>query len=100
EAVGPSKSDNVRRARPPAAAAGTADIPITTEAGASAHSAADQFNSVGAPPVGTAGIPPSGGPASTAPTITSLSASSGALTGGDSITIHGTNFNGVTAVMF
>ncbi len=61
----------------------TVDVVVTTPAGSSADSAADLFTFT-APP----------------PQITGLSASSGFSSGGDSITIQGSNLEGATAVYF
>ncbi len=66
----------------PAGAAGTVDITVTTAAGTSATSAADQYTYIAAP------------------TVTSLSPTSGVVTGGTSVVINGTNFTGATAVTF
>jgi len=64
------------------AGTGTVDVRITTPGGTSATSAADQFTYVAAP------------------TVTSISPTSGPATGGTSVTINGTNFTGTTAVTF
>jgi len=61
---------------------GTVDVLVTTTGGTSATSAADQFTYVGAP------------------TVTSISPTSGPATGGTSVTITGTNLLGATAVTF
>src|SRR5450830_520423 len=61
---------------------GTVDVRVTAAGGTSATSAADQFTYVAAP------------------TVTSISPSSGPATGGTSVTINGTNFTGTTAVTF
>ncbi|MGH7019824.1 MAG: IPT/TIG domain-containing protein [Brevundimonas sp.] len=66
----------------PANSAGVYDITVTTSGGTSATSAADQFTYVAAP------------------TVTSISPTSGPSMGGTSVTITGTNFSGVTAVTF
>ena len=55
---------------------------MTTAGGTSATSAADQFTYVAAP------------------TVTSLSPTSGPATGGTAVTITGTGFTGATAVTF
>ncbi len=67
---------------PAGAGAGTVDVTVTTPAGISATSAADQFTYAGAP------------------TVTSISPSSGASAGGTTVNINGTGFNGTTAVKF
>ena len=64
------------------AGAGTVDVTVTTAGGTSAASAADQFTYVAAP------------------TVTSISPTSGLPAGGASVTIAGTNFTGATAVKF
>jgi hypothetical protein len=64
------------------AGSGTVDITVTTSAGTSATSAADQF-SYGA-----------------APTVTAVAPNSGSFAGGTGVTITGTNFTGATAVSF
>ncbi|WP_354090132.1 IPT/TIG domain-containing protein [Brevundimonas faecalis] len=66
----------------PANSAGTYDITVTTPGGTSAVSAADQFTYV------------------PAPTVTSISSTSGPSSGGTTVTITGTNFSGATAVAF
>ena len=66
----------------PAEAVGTVDITVTTTAGTSAVSPADQFAYV------------------TGPTVASVSPTSGPTAGGTSVTITGTSFTGATAVMF
>jgi hypothetical protein len=63
---------------------GTVDVTVTTPAGTSATSAADQF---------TFAVPG-------APVVTSLTPSSGAAAGGDTVTIAGNGFAGATAVAF
>jgi hypothetical protein len=67
----------------PAGTAGTVDVTVTTAAGTSSTSGVDQFTYVNA-----------------APTVTGLSASSGASGGNDTITITGTNFAGGANVLF
>jgi hypothetical protein len=62
------------------AGTGTVDITVTTPAGTSPTSAADQF--------------------SYGPAVTGLSPSSGRTAGGTSVTITGVNFTGVNAVRF
>jgi hypothetical protein len=66
----------------PANSAGTYDITVTTPGGTSATSAADQFTYVAAP------------------TVTSVSPTSGATAGGTTVVITGTNLAGATAVTF
>lgn len=61
---------------------GTLDVTVTTAGGTSATSAADQFTYV------------------PAPTVTSISPTSGPAAGGTTITITGTDFIGVTSVRF
>src|SRR5262249_5809053 len=64
-------------------AVGTVDVTVTTTAGRSATSSADQFAF-----------------AIAAPAITALSSASGYATGGESVTITGTNLAQVTGVYF
>jgi len=64
----------------PAGSAGAVDVTATTAGGTSATSAAARFTYT------------------PAPTVTAISPSSGATTGGTSVTITGTNLSGVTAV--
>ncbi len=66
----------------PAHGAGTLDITVTTSGGTSTTSASDQFTYVAAP------------------TVVSISPTSGAPAGGTPVTITGTNFSGATAVTF
>ena len=66
----------------PAGSAGTVDVTVTTPGGTSATSAADQFTYVAAP------------------TVTSISPTSGPGSGGTVVTVTGTNFSGATAVTF
>ncbi|WP_216295903.1 IPT/TIG domain-containing protein, partial [Delftia acidovorans] len=66
----------------PAGAAGTVDVRVTTPGGTTATSAADQFTYVAAP------------------TVSSLSPTSGSSLGGSTVTLTGTNFTGATAVTF
>ena len=68
----------------PTHAAGTVDVIVTTPAGASANTAADDYTYVS----------PAG------PTVGSLNPTSGPATGGNSVTITGTNLTGATAVIF
>jgi hypothetical protein len=69
----------------PMAPAGTVDVQVVTPAGTSAPTMADKFTytSMG-----------------NAPTVTSLSPSSGPVAGGTQVTITGTNLSGATGVMF
>jgi large repetitive protein len=60
----------------------TVDVRVTTAGGTSAASAADQFTYVAAP------------------TVSSISPTSGPTAGGTSVVITGTNFTGATAVTF
>ena len=64
------------------AGTGTVDVRVTTGGGTSAAGAADQFTYVAAP------------------TVTSISPTSGPATGGTTVIISGTNFSGATAVTF
>ncbi|ATH12111.1 cell shape determination protein CcmA [Delftia acidovorans] len=64
------------------AGTGTVDVRITTAGGTSATSAADQFTYV------------------PAPTVTSISPTSGPQAGGTTVTLTGTNLSGATAVTF
>ncbi|RBQ05529.1 MBG domain-containing protein, partial [Pedobacter miscanthi] len=64
------------------AGTGTVDVRIITTGGTSATSASDQFTYIAAP------------------TVTSLSPTSGPTSGGTSVTITGTNFIGANAVTF
>ena len=66
----------------PAESVGTVNITVTNPANTSAISSADQFTY------------------EAAPTVTALSPTSGALVGGTSVTITGTNLTGATAVDF
>ena len=65
---------------------GTADVTVTTAAGTSATSSADQFT--------YAPVPVS------VPTVTNVNPNTGPPSGGTSVTITGTNFSGATAVRF
>ncbi|MFL6374365.1 MAG: IPT/TIG domain-containing protein [Pyrinomonadaceae bacterium] len=69
----------------PAHAAGTVDVTVTTSGGTSAISASDHYTYNAPTP---------------APTVTSVSPTSGTTSGGTSVTITGTNFTGATAVSF
>ena len=64
------------------AGTGTVDVTVTTPAGTSATSPADQFTYVAAP------------------TVTAISPASGTAAGGTPVTITGTDFTGATAVDF
>lgn len=75
-------SDTTLTVTSPAHAAGTVDILVTTSAGTSTASAADQF------------VYGSG------PVVTAISPTSGPLGGGTVVTITGTGFTGATSVMF
>jgi hypothetical protein len=66
----------------PAHAAGVVDVTVTTAGGTSATGAADQFGYVGAP------------------SVTSVTPSSGPTAGGTSVTIAGSGFTGASAVNF
>ena len=78
-------ADNSLTVTSPAEPAGTVDITVTTPAGTSTTSSADQFTYV----------PP--GPA---PTITSVSPPGGLTTGGTDVTLTGTGFTGTFGVDF
>ena len=77
-------SDAQITATAPAHAAGTVDITVTTTAGTSTTSSADQFTYI------VPGVP----------TVSSISPTSGSILGGTSVTITGTNFTWVSAVKF
>lgn len=66
------------------AGTGTVHVVVTTPSGASLTTAADQFTWL----------------AAVAPTVTAISPTTGAATGGDTIIITGTGFTGATAVGF
>ena len=66
----------------PARAAGTVDVTVVTPAGTSATSAADYFTYFGVP------------------TVTGVAPRTGTTTGGNSVTVTGTNLAGATAVDF
>ena len=66
------------------AGGGTVDVTVTNQGGTSATSAADQFNYIGA----------------STPTVTAIAPSSGPASGGTSVTISGSGFNGASAVQF
>ncbi|MDR3517445.1 MAG: IPT/TIG domain-containing protein [Azospirillaceae bacterium] len=67
----------------PAGSAGVVDVTVTTAAGTSATSAADQFTYI-----------------ASAPTVTGVSPATGPVAGGTAVTISGANFTGATAVKF
>ena len=70
----------------PAETAGVVDVTVTTAGGTSAKTSADQFSySTVSPP---------------APTVTSVSPSSGPTSGGTIVTITGTNLTGATGIDF
>jgi hypothetical protein len=77
-------SDNAVLATAPPQAAATVDVKVTTYAGTSSTSSADQFTYTPDP----------------APTITSLNPSTGGSGGGTTVTITGTNFSNATGVSF
>jgi hypothetical protein len=66
----------------PGPGAGTVDVTVTTPAGTSAVTSADQFTY------------------EPAPTVTGVAPTSGSTSGGTSVTITGTSFTGATAVHF
>ncbi|MFC8447915.1 IPT/TIG domain-containing protein [Kitasatospora sp. NPDC057223] len=66
----------------PAHAAGTVDVTVTTPAGTSPASAADQYTYIAQP------------------TVTAVSPSSGPTAGGTPVTVHGTGLTGATALTF
>jgi hypothetical protein len=68
----------------PSEAAGTVDVILTTPTGTSAAVSADHFTYTSA----------------TAPSVTSLSSTSGSTTGGNVVNIYGSNFTGATCVSF
>jgi hypothetical protein len=71
----------------PAEGAGAHDVTVTTPNGSSATLADDQFTAVAPPPAPV-------------PAVTSISPTSGPTTGGTSVTIKGTGFNGAAQVLF
>ena len=77
-------SDSTITAYAPAQAAGTVDVTVTTPSGTSTTSSADQFTYSSA----------------SAPSVTGLADTSGPTTGGNPITILGTNFTAATNVTF
>jgi hypothetical protein len=76
-------SDSQIQTTSPAHSAGTVDVTVTSPAGTSAMSPADQFTYV-----------------TPAPTVTGVSPNSGTTAGGTPVTITGTNFSGASAVSF
>jgi hypothetical protein len=68
----------------PALAAGTYDITVTTSAGTSSTSPADEFTAVTPAP----------------PVVTTIDTPSGPMSGGTVVVLTGTNFTGATAVAF
>jgi hypothetical protein len=79
------QSDNTLTVKSPAEPAGTVDVTVVTPQGTSGTSSADQFTVV-AP--------------GSAPTVTSVSPTSGTNDGGTTLTLTGTGFVGVTSVEF
>jgi hypothetical protein len=75
-------SDSVIKVKAPASAAGTVDMRVTTPGGTSNASTADKYTYVAAPKV------------------TKISPTSGTHLGGTTVTVTGTNFTFVTAVLF
>jgi hypothetical protein len=75
-------SDTSITAQSPLSASGSIDLTVISAGGTSATSAADAFTFVGAP------------------TITGLSPDVGPVTGGNTVTITGTNLSGATTVVF
>lgn len=75
-------NDTTISATSPAHAAGTVDVRVTTPAGTSANTAADDFVYGGGP------------------IITSISPTTGPAAGGTTVTITGTGFTGATSVTF
>jgi hypothetical protein len=67
----------------PASVPGTVDVMVTTQAGPSATSSADQFTYTAAAPV-----------------VTSVSLNYGPMAGGNSVTVYGSGFTGATGVSF
>jgi trimeric autotransporter adhesin len=70
---------------PPPNASGTVDVTVTTPAGTSATSAADQFTYAAA---------------AAAATVTGINPARGAAGGGDTVTVTGTGFTGARSVLF
>ncbi|HET6874934.1 MAG TPA: IPT/TIG domain-containing protein [Acidimicrobiales bacterium] len=68
------------------AGSGTVDVHVTSAGGTSAANSADRYSYIAPPPA--------------APTVTSISPSSGSSVGGTPVTISGTGFTGATAVTF
>ena len=77
-------SDTSLTATAPAGTVGTVDVTVTTNNGTSSTGSGDQFTYLG----------------TAAPSITTLSPSSGTSAGGASIGLTGTDFTGATAVSF
>jgi hypothetical protein len=77
-------SDNQIQVFTPAHAAGTVDVKVTNAVGTSIASSADQYTYQ----------------AAAAPSVTSVSPNSGPAIGGNTVTIHGSNFNTATNVKF
>ena len=77
-------NDGSLTATAPAQAAGIVDVTVTTYSGTSSTGSADQFTYTSAP----------------APTVNTLSATSGPTTGGTDVVLAGSNFTGATAVNF
>jgi hypothetical protein len=83
----------------PAEALGTVDVTIVNASGTSATSSADLFTfDASDPPGGSTGTDP--GTATDLPTVIDLDSGSGAIAGGQSVTIYGYNLTGATAVLF
>jgi hypothetical protein len=76
-------SGNMIMATAPAHSAGVVDIIVDTSSGNSTPTSADQFTYT-----------------ASAPTVTAVGPSSGGTSGGTSVSITGTGFSGVSAVMF
>ena len=77
-------SDGVLVATAPSQAAGLVDVTVTTPSGTSSTSSADHFTYS----------------AATAPSVSSVTPSSGSVIGGDTVTVLGSNFTAATAVTF
>ncbi len=75
-------SDTALSVYDPAGSVGTVDVTVNGPGGTSATSSADQFTYAGPP------------------TVTSVTPASGPITGGNSVTIAGTDFTSVTGVAF
>ena len=78
-------SDTQLTVTSPQAAAGTVDVTVTTPAGTSTATPADQFTYVAA---------------AAAPAVTGVSPTSGSVAGGDTVTVTGSGFTGATGVSF